>query len=159
MEGMSSLVLRECLMSLKLGPYRNCPDGVYQIYFQCSMRIKLCSMGKKFPNFSILLGFVTVASFLSKHWCFCIFSNKISKGQKITTINEILYWNYFKEKQPFSPIIFFSLWKNCLKFYFYVNKKFPEMSQDKRQRSKPQKSFFPRQLLRCLAGWQARKTI
>lgn len=94
-------------MPLKLGRHRNCPEGVYQIHFQCSMVIKFGFMKKMFPNFSIL-DFVTVTSFLSKHWCSCIFSNKISKGQKITTINEILYLNNFKEEQPFSLIAFFS---------------------------------------------------
>lgn len=53
------------------------------------MVIKFCQdTVSKFPNFSVLLDFVEVISYLSKHWCLYIFSDEVSKGQKIATVNE-----------------------------------------------------------------------
>lgn len=61
----------------------------------------------KFPNFSVLLDFVTVISYLRKHRCWCIFSDKVSKGQKIAAVNERWYLNNFKKKQLVPMILFF----------------------------------------------------
>lgn len=69
-------------MPLKLGRHRNCPEGVYQIHFQCSMVIKFGFMKKMFPNFSIL-DFVTVTSFLSKHCVPVFLIIKFPKDRKL----------------------------------------------------------------------------
>ena len=37
----------------------------------------------EFRNFSVLLDFVTVTSYLSKCWCLRIFSDKVSKDRKL----------------------------------------------------------------------------
>lgn len=103
------------------------------------MVIKFCQdTVSKFPNFSVLLDFVEVISYLSKHWCLYIFSDEVSKGQKIATVNEGWYLNNFKQNQLVPVILFFPGEKMFEKLYVLLGiKKSPEISQDIRQWSKP----------------------
>lgn len=70
-----------------------------------------------FPNFSILLDFVSVTSYLiSTHWCSCIFSSKMELPKDRNSNNWKWCLNNFEQKQLVQVILYFPGGKH---FFFF----------------------------------------